>query len=324
MAADRRQPRAPALARAVRADAGDPGVRGARERALHDRHDARARPPLHRRGGGRGRRLRGAAARRLHHQHAPRPRALPGQGRLDRPHVRRAARQARPATAGARAGRCTSPTTQSGNLGANAIVGGSAGIATGAALRRKARESGQVAVCFFGEGALGQGLLYEVDEHGVAVEAAGRLRLREQHLQRVHALLARRRPGERAGPRRGVRHAGANRRRPGRARCLRGGRATLVERARSGEGPASSCARPTASTAITSATSTAPTTARGRGGSVARRARSDRAATATWLLANGPRGRRRRSRRDRGASPQPRWTRAWSSRSPRRIRSRSR
>ncbi|HEU4344140.1 MAG TPA: thiamine pyrophosphate-dependent dehydrogenase E1 component subunit alpha [Candidatus Binatia bacterium] len=48
-----------------------------------------------------------------------------------------------------------------GNLGANAIVGGSAGIATGAALSAKMRGSHQVAVCFFGEGALGQGLLYE-------------------------------------------------------------------------------------------------------------------------------------------------------------------
>src|SRR5579859_6733207 len=49
-----------------------------------------------------------------------------------------------------------------GNLGANAIVGGSAGIATGAALSSKARGTDQVAVCFFGDGALGQGLLYEV------------------------------------------------------------------------------------------------------------------------------------------------------------------
>ena len=50
----------------------------------------------------------------------------------------------------------------SGNLGANAIVGGSAGIATGAAFSAKYRGTKQVAVCFFGEGALGQGLLYEV------------------------------------------------------------------------------------------------------------------------------------------------------------------
>src|SRR3954471_23578035 len=51
---------------------------------------------------------------------------------------------------------------ENGNLGANAIVGGSAGIATGAAYSAKYRGTDQVAVCFFGEGALGQGLLYEV------------------------------------------------------------------------------------------------------------------------------------------------------------------
>src|SRR3981189_235908 len=51
---------------------------------------------------------------------------------------------------------------ETGNLGANAIVGGSAGIATGAALSAKMRGTDQVAACFFGEGALGQGLLYEV------------------------------------------------------------------------------------------------------------------------------------------------------------------
>jgi len=49
-----------------------------------------------------------------------------------------------------------------GNLGANAIVGGSAGIATGAAMSSKMRGSDQVTVCFFGDGALGQGMLYEV------------------------------------------------------------------------------------------------------------------------------------------------------------------
>ena len=50
---------------------------------------------------------------------------------------------------------------EKGNLGANAIVAGSVGIATGAALSAKKRGTDQVAVCFFGEGALGQGLLYE-------------------------------------------------------------------------------------------------------------------------------------------------------------------
>ena len=49
-----------------------------------------------------------------------------------------------------------------GNLGANAIVGGSLGIATGAAFASKRLGKERVAVCFFGEGALGQGSLYEV------------------------------------------------------------------------------------------------------------------------------------------------------------------
>jgi len=48
-----------------------------------------------------------------------------------------------------------------GNLGANAIVGGGAALATGAAYASKVLGQGRVAVCFFGEGALGQGVLYE-------------------------------------------------------------------------------------------------------------------------------------------------------------------
>ena len=48
-----------------------------------------------------------------------------------------------------------------GNLGANAIVCGSAGLATGAAFASKYLDNKRVTVCFFGEGALGQGVLYE-------------------------------------------------------------------------------------------------------------------------------------------------------------------
>jgi acetoin:2,6-dichlorophenolindophenol oxidoreductase subunit alpha len=50
---------------------------------------------------------------------------------------------------------------ETGNLGANAIVGGSAALATGAAFSAKYLRQDRVAVCFFGEGALGQGVLYE-------------------------------------------------------------------------------------------------------------------------------------------------------------------
>ncbi len=49
-----------------------------------------------------------------------------------------------------------------GNLGANAIVGGSMGIATGSALSAKLLGAKEVTVCFFGDGATAQGLWYEV------------------------------------------------------------------------------------------------------------------------------------------------------------------
>src|SRR5262249_33409959 len=48
-----------------------------------------------------------------------------------------------------------------GNLGANAIVCGSAALGTGAAFASKYLKQDRVVVCFFGEGALGQGILYE-------------------------------------------------------------------------------------------------------------------------------------------------------------------
>ena len=49
-----------------------------------------------------------------------------------------------------------------GNLGANAIVGGSMALATGAALSAQMRKTQQIAVCFFGDGAINQGILLEV------------------------------------------------------------------------------------------------------------------------------------------------------------------
>jgi TPP-dependent pyruvate/acetoin dehydrogenase alpha subunit len=49
-----------------------------------------------------------------------------------------------------------------GILGANGIVGGGIGIATGAAYSADLRSSGQVTICFFGDGASNQGILMEV------------------------------------------------------------------------------------------------------------------------------------------------------------------
>jgi len=49
-----------------------------------------------------------------------------------------------------------------GVLGANGIVGGGFGIATGAALSARMRGTDQVCVCFFGDGAMNQGIFMEV------------------------------------------------------------------------------------------------------------------------------------------------------------------
>ncbi|MBC8390381.1 MAG: thiamine pyrophosphate-dependent dehydrogenase E1 component subunit alpha, partial [Actinobacteria bacterium] len=48
----------------------------------------------------------------------------------------------------------------SGNLGANGVVGGSIGIATGAALTCKMKRNGKIVVCFFGDGAANQGIFH--------------------------------------------------------------------------------------------------------------------------------------------------------------------
>jgi len=49
-----------------------------------------------------------------------------------------------------------------GMLGANGIVGGGFGLAAGAALAIQVRAADQIALCFFGEGAINQGAFHEV------------------------------------------------------------------------------------------------------------------------------------------------------------------
>ncbi|KXG74650.1 Acetoin:2,6-dichlorophenolindophenol oxidoreductase subunit alpha [Fervidicola ferrireducens] len=50
---------------------------------------------------------------------------------------------------------------ETGNLGANGIVGGGIPIATGAALASKMKKDGKVTLCFFGDGANNQGVFHE-------------------------------------------------------------------------------------------------------------------------------------------------------------------
>ena len=48
-----------------------------------------------------------------------------------------------------------------GNLGANGIVGGGMGMAIGAALTQKIKKTGNIVVCFFGDGACNEGTFHE-------------------------------------------------------------------------------------------------------------------------------------------------------------------
>ena len=101
-------------------------------------------------------------------------------------HVRRILRQGRPAIAAAAAARCTLPTWQGGNLGANGIVGGGLPIAVGAALAIKKHEDATTScVVVLRRRRQQRRRLPRSAEHGVDLEAAGGLRLREQRLRHV-------------------------------------------------------------------------------------------------------------------------------------------
>ena len=116
-----------------------------------------------------------------------------------------------------------------GNLGANAIVGGSAGIATGAAFSSKYLKNGRVAVCFFGEGALGQGLLYE-EMNLAQLWKLPVIFVCENNGYNEYTHFSESTAGDVGRARAGVRHRHRDGRRPERARGLR--RGLEVHRAR--------------------------------------------------------------------------------------------
>ena len=285
-------------------------VRGARNELYTRRADARTRAPLHRRGGRRRRGLLGAPHGRLHHEHAPRPRALPGEGRGARPDVRGAARQGGRATATARADRCTSPIRPPAT---------SARTPSSAAARARDRRRVRGASAAAGSrrrlllrrGRARPGRAVRSHEPGAALEAAGRSTSARTTCT-TSTRTSSRRPRARSWRRPaafGMRRRG---RRPGRAgRVRRGGRArgAGAQRRRPGISALNTYRFP----AITSATSPARTTAPRRRKQRWRRARSDRAARragcARRVLLT-----RRRSTRSRGECALPR------SRRGRRIR----
>ena len=76
---------------------------------------------------------------------------------------------------------------EKGAMGSYAIIGAHLPVAAGAAWSAQYRGTEQVAVCFFGDGTTNIGAFHEALNFAVGVEAAGRLRVREQPLHGVHA-----------------------------------------------------------------------------------------------------------------------------------------
>jgi pyruvate dehydrogenase E1 component alpha subunit len=147
-----------------------------------------------------------------------------------------------------------------GNLGANAIVGGSAGIATGAAFSAKYLGNNRVVVCFFGEGALGQGLLYEEMNLASALEAPV-IYACENNMYNEYTHFSETTAGEIIGTSRGLRDRRRSGGRPG-LRAVYAAASKYVERARvEVKAPHSCSSTPTVIAATMSATSHGSTTA---------------------------------------------------------------
>jgi TPP-dependent pyruvate/acetoin dehydrogenase alpha subunit len=107
---------------------------------------------------GHGRR---APARRLPHLHLPRPPSLPGPRHGPKRAICEVLGKEPMASPRARAARCTLSTRALGLMGANGIVGAQVPHAAGMALASKLRGDGRIAITFFGDGALFQGLMHE-------------------------------------------------------------------------------------------------------------------------------------------------------------------
>ena len=111
-----------------------------------------------------------------------------------------------------------------GMLGANAIVGGSIGLATGGAFAQQVKGTSNVSASFFGDGGAGQGILYEsmnlasIWKLPVIYVCENNGWAESTPASYAHSVADLSRPGRR------VRHSGPCRRRSGSLRCLRGSR----------------------------------------------------------------------------------------------------
>ena len=169
------------------ADAADPPVRRTLGDALPEPEDRRVLPPLQRPGVGRRRLDRRPPRGRLRHHRLPRPRPRPGPRHGAEGRHGRDARQGRPAARRARAGRCTSSTPRRAS---------SAATRSSAATSRSPPASPSPSSTSGERPGLhlllrrrrdGPGVAPRGVQHGLALEAAGHLRRREQHDVDGHA-----------------------------------------------------------------------------------------------------------------------------------------
>ena len=165
-------------------------------------------------------------AERLRHQHPPAARPRHRQGRDACARSWPSCSPRAPAAARARAARCTSATCRWACCRPSPSSAAASRSPPALALACKQLGNGRVAVCFFGDGATNEGAFHEALNMAAIWRPAGGLRLREQPVRRLDAGVAGLQDRRRRRPRRGLRHAGRDRRRQRRAGRVRGGRAS--------------------------------------------------------------------------------------------------
>ena len=182
-------------------------------------------------------RVREPDERRPRDEHAPRPRPLHRQGRRRQAHDGRAVRPRRRLLQRQGRARCTSPTSRSACSAPTASSAAACRSRRGAALAAQIEGKGNVAVCFFGDGAAAEGEFHEA----LNISSVWKLPIVfvcENNQYAANNAVAVQHPVADVAVRAAAYGMpGVIDRRQRRARGVRGGARRPIERARRGEGP---------------------------------------------------------------------------------------